>query len=343
MKLSLSVLLGVFLLCSATASSAIERKEFCVFDVAGASGFVYKTLETYRREAMSAGVQFSMRPFTNEEEVIAAFNEGECDLIAVTDIGVRQFNDFTSAISAIGAIPRYEDLKVLMYILASPRVAHHLENDAHQVLGVIPMGAAYLFVDDREIDHVDDLRGQRVSVFEGHHDAWHMLNYVGAQPVPAKIANFSQMFNTGEVDISYAPGAAYELLEMFRGMGESGGIVRYPVGQVTTQLVARTGEFDERFVRKSRRIMSRLYPEAMRIVREFENRIPEDRWVDISPEAVRGYQEMLRGVRLDMKESSSENARLAAAAYNEDMMTILRKVRCYTNPGGQECSAEDRE
>lgn len=343
MKLSLSVLLGIALLFSQASVHAEERKDFCAFDVAGANGFVYKTLEIYRREAVGAGVQLHMRPFTDEEEVIEAFHNGECDLIAVTDIGVRQFNDFTSSISAIGAVPRYEDLKVLMYILASPRVARHLETESHQILGVIPMGAAYLFVNDREIDHVDDLRGQRVSVFEGHHDARHMINYVGAEPVPAKIANFAQMFNDGEVDVSYAPGAAYELLEMFRGMGDTGGVVRYPVGQVTTQLVARTGEFDDRFVRKSRRIMSRLYPEAMRIVRDFEGRIPDERWVDISPEAVRGYQEMLRGVRLDLKESSSEDAKLAAAAYNEDMMTILRKVRCYTNPGGQECAAEDRE
>ncbi|MDC0662026.1 putative solute-binding protein [Marinobacter sp. SS21] len=343
MKLSLAVLLGIVLAFSMSTASALERKQFCVFDIGGASGFVYKTLENYRREVAGEGVQLSMRPFTDEEAVIAEFNEGNCDLIAVTDIGVRRFNDFTSSISAIGAIPRYEDLKVLMHILASPRVAEHLENESHQILGVVPMGAAYLFVNDRTLDHVDEIQGKRVSVFEGHHDANFMINHLGGVAVPAKTSNFSQMFNNGEVDISYAPVAAYELLEMFRGMGDTGGIVRYPVGQVTTQLVARTGEFDERFVRKSRRIVSRLYSEAMRIVREFEDRVPEERWVDISPEAVLGYQEMLRGVRVSLKESSDEDAVLAAAAYNEDMMTILRKVRCYTNPGGQECAAEDRE
>lgn len=96
-------------------------------------------------------------------------------------------------------------------------------------------------------------------------------------------------------------------------------------------------------MRQSRRIMSRLYPEAMRIVRQYERAIPEERWVEISPEAVRGYQEMLRSVRIDMQESTEQSGMLAAGVYHDEMMTILRKVRCYTNPGAAECSAENRE
>ena len=258
-------------------------------------------------------------------------------------MGARKFNDFSGSISAIGAVPYYEDLKVLLHILASPRVDRHLEQNGYEVLGVTPMGAAYLFVNDRAIDHVEALEGKRITVFEGHHDARHMVEYVGAVPVAAKISDFASLFNSGEADISYAPAAAYEVLEMFRGMGSKGGIVDYPVGQVTVQLIARADEFDDAFVRKSRRIMSRLYPEAMRIVRQYERSIPEERWVKISPEAVRGYQEMLRSVRIDMQQSTEDSGMLAAGVYHDDMMTILRKVRCYTNPGAMECSADNRE
>ncbi|SFM51747.1 putative solute-binding protein [Marinobacter zhejiangensis] len=320
---------------------AEERQEFCVFDVAGASGFVYQAFQTYQRQAIAEGVRLHMQPYNDEDQVVEDFLAGQCDLIAVTDMGARKFNGFTGSISAIGAIPRYEDLKVLMYILASPRVADQLESDGYQVMGVAPMGAAYLFVNDREINHVEALQGKRITVFEGHDDAQHMIRFVGAEPVEAKITNFAQLFNNGDADISYAPGAAYEVLEMFRGMGDRGGIVRYPVGQVTVQLIARTGTFEDGFVRKSRNLVSRMYPEVMRLIRQFEESIPEERWVDISPEAMRGYQEMLRGVRVEMQ--ASEDREAGAIAYNEDMMTILRKVRCYTNPGAQECSSEDRE
>lgn len=343
MRVLFSLMTGVLLgaVTSLAQAQSVESREFCVFDVAGASGYVYQTLQTYQRQAVAEGVRLRMQPYTDEDQVVADFRDGQCDMIAVTDMGARKFNGFTGSISAIGAIPHYEDLKVLMYILASPRVAQHLESNGYEVMGVAPMGAAYLFVNDRSINNVEALRGKRVTVFEGHDDARNMIQFIGAEPVDAKITNFAQLFNSGQADISYAPGAAYEVLEMFRGMGENGGIVRYPVGQVTVQLFARSGTFDDGFVRKSRRLVSRLYPEAIRIVREYEDAIPEDRWVDIPPEAMRDYQEMLRGVRVEMQASGQQE--LASIAYNEDMMTILRKVRCYTNPGAEECTSEDRE
>ncbi|MBO6850235.1 MAG: putative solute-binding protein [Marinobacter sp.] len=343
MKVCAALLAGVISLSVWTPSVAAVEKQFCVFDVAGAGGFVYKTLQEYQRKMIKSGVKLAMKPYTDEDQAVDDFRAGLCDIVALTDMGVRHFNDFTGSISAIGAVPYYEDLRVLMHILSSPRVDEHLAQDGYEIVGVAPMGAAYLFVNDRNIDHVDALKGKRITVFEGHHDARHMVEYVGAVPVDAKISNFARLFNNGEADISYAPAAAYEVLEMFRGMGDQGGIVKYPVGQVTIQLVARNGEFDDRFVRQSRKTVSRLYPEAIRVIRQYENSIPADRWVDISPQAIAGYQEMLRSVRIDMQQSAENSGMLAAGVYDDNMMTILRKVRCYTNPGAGECSAEDRE
>lgn len=343
MKRFLPALLPLMLLVWQPGAWAQESHRFCVFDVVGASGFVYNTLKTYRRKALQFGEDLNMVPYTNEDEVVRDFRDGKCDLIAVTDMGARHFNRFTGSISAIGAVPRYEDLKVLLHILASRRVSDEMQNSDYQVLGVAPMGAAYLFVNDRGIDTVEDLIGKRITVFEGHYDARHMVEYVGAEPVDAKISNFAQLFNSGQADISYAPAAAYEVLEMFRGMGERGGIVRFPVGQVTVQLVARQGTFDDEFVARSRKAMSRLYGEAMRIVRQYEDAIPSERWVEIPERAQKGYQEMLREVRVDLDTNDSELGRLAASVYDDQMMTILRKVRCYTNPGAAECSSPDRE
>src|SRR5690554_5587612 len=127
------------------------------------------------------------------------------------------------------------------------------------------------------------------------------------------------------------------------GAGDRGGIIRYPVGQVTIQLVAREGTFSPDFVRESRRLMARLYPDAIRVIRQFEDRIPDDRWVDIGPEDMREYQEMLRQVRIDLPSHKGQESLLAAAVYHEDMMTILRKIRCHTNPGAMECSDQNRE
>ena len=340
---TLAVIAGLFFLAFQPALAAPEKKQFCVFDVAGANGFVYQLLREYQRGAISSGVALVMQPYTDEDQAVSDFRQGRCDLVALTDMGVRHFNDFTGSISAIGAVPRYEDLRVLLYGMSSPRIATHLSQDGYEVLGVAPMGAAYLFVNDRGINHVAALEEKRITVFEGHHDARHMVEFVGAKPVTAKISNFAQLFNSGQADISYAPAAAWEVLEMFRGAGDRGGIIRYPVGQVTVQLVAREGTFSPEFVRESRKLIARLYPEAIRVIRQFEDRIPAERWVDIGAEDMREYQEMLRQVRIDLLSGKEQKNQLAAAVYHEDMMTILRKIRCYTNPGASECSDQDRE
>ncbi|MGP4842632.1 putative solute-binding protein [Marinobacter sp. 1Y8] len=322
---------------------AQQSRVFCVFDVAGANGYVYNTLKTYRRQMLQVGENLQMKPYTDEDKARADFDAGRCDLVAVTDMGVRHYNSFTGSISAIGAVPRYEDLRVLLQILSSPRVGDKMGDNGYQVIGVAPMGAAYLFVNDRSIDTVEDLKGKRITVFEGHYDAWHMVEYVGAIPVPAKISNFAELFNSGQADISYVPAAAYEVLEMSRGMGATGGIVKFPVGQVTIQLVAREGAFEAAFVQKSRKAMSRLYNESIRLVRQYEDAVPQSRWVNVPQRAKLEYQEMLREVRIDLDSNNTEIGRLAAQVYDDDMMRILRKVRCYTNPGGQECSSPDRE
>src|SRR5690554_1128938 len=318
--LTLAVICGLLVLLVRPALATTERKQFCVFDVAGANGFVYQLLRDYQRGAVSAGTSLVMQPYTDEDLAIRDFREGRCDLVALTDMGVRHFNDFTGSISAIGAVPYYEDLRVLLHGLASPRIARHLSQDGYEAL-----------------------KEKRITVFEGHHDARHMVEFVGAEPVPAKISSFATLFNSGQADMSYAPAAAWEVLEMFRGAGDQGGIIRYPVGQVTIQLVAREGTFSPSFVRESRRLMARLYPDAIRVIRQFEDRIPDDRWVDIGPEDMREYQEMLRQVRIDLSSHKGQESLLAAAVYHEDMMTILRKIRCHTNPGAMECSDQNRE
>ncbi len=343
LPLKLVLIAGLLCLMLRPALAATERKQFCVFDVAGANGFVYQMLRDYQRGAIGAGVSLAMQPYSDEDLAVRDFQQGRCDLVALTDMGVRNFNDFTGSISAIGAVPYYEDLRVLLQGLPGPRIARHLSQDGYEVLGVAPMGAAYLFVNDRDINHVAALTDKRITVFEGHHDARHLVEFVGAKPVAATISNFARLFNSGQADISYAPAAAWEVLEMFRGAGDRGGIIRYPVGQVTVQLVAREGAFSPEFVRESRKLMARLYQEAIRVIRQFEDRIPEERWVDIAPEDMREYQEMLRQVRIDLLSDQGQDAPLAAAVYHEDMMTILRKIRCYTNPGAGECSDQNRE
>ena len=327
----------------AHATEQPQQHTLCIFDVVGSQGDSFNLMKSYQLEAMKAGVNFRMRAYKDEAKAIEAFRAGRCSVMGIADIRVREFNRFTGSISAIGAVPYYSDLKILMHSLADRRTASKLENERYQILGVVPLGGIYLFVNDRSIDTVEDLKGKRITVLHDHADATHMINYVGAIPVPADITTFSNLFKAGQADVSYAPAAAYEVLEMYHGMGDKGGIVRYPLGQFTLQLVARQGVFDNQFVIRSRRIMADLYDTAMNMTWRYEQAIPSDRWVDIPQDAIAGYQEMLRGVRVQMVNGEIDQQDGPNNVYHPDMLRLLRKIRCHTNPGALECTATDKE
>src|SRR5690606_13734526 len=124
----------------AHAANKAEAKTLCIFDVVGSQGDVFNLMKSYQLEAMKAGVLFHMRAFQDEIKAVEAFRKGQCDLAGISDISVREFNAFTGSVSAIGAVPHYGDLKILMYSLADRRMAAKLSNDSFQILGVAPLG-----------------------------------------------------------------------------------------------------------------------------------------------------------------------------------------------------------
>ncbi|MDX5299154.1 MAG: DUF6091 family protein [Gammaproteobacteria bacterium] len=326
-----------------TASAADDTRSLCIFDIIGSQGDAFALMKQYQVEALKAGVSFQLRAYQDEHRAVEDFRAGQCDVVGITDIPAREFNSFSGSISAIGAVPLYHDLKILMNSLADRRVASRMGNADYQVLGVVPLGGVYLFVNDRAINTVDALRNKRIAALQNHSDAVHMIEYVGARPVPAHVTTVAPLFKTGQVDIAYVPAAAYEVLEMHVGMGDKGGIVRYPLGQFTLQLITRTDTFDKAFVAQSRRIMAGLFDQAMASILRYERSVPEDRWIDLPREAIDGYQEMLRGLRVEIVSGSAASGQALSNVYHPDMLRLLRKIRCHTDPGAVECTAQDKE
>ncbi len=130
---------------------------------------------------------------------IGDFNAGQCDAVAATDIRIRPFNRFTGSISAVGALPSYDDLKTLLATLAQPKAASLMKDGDYEVLGIVPAGAGYLFVNDRSIDTAGELAGKRIATLDYQKDAIHMVNYVKATVVPSDITNFAGKFNNGRL------------------------------------------------------------------------------------------------------------------------------------------------
>ncbi|MGO1693913.1 MAG: putative solute-binding protein [Marinobacter sp.] len=319
--------------------ASAQTVKMCVFDVIGANGDIYNMVKDYALEMKSHGVDFELKPYTDEGVAVGDFNAGQCDAVAATDLRTRPFNRFTGTVSAVGALPTYDDLKTLLATLAQPKAASLMKQDGYEVLGIVPAGAGYLFVNDRSMDTAGDLAGKRMATLDYQKDAIHMVNFVKATVVPSDITNFAGKFNNGSVDTAYAPAFAYEALELYKGLGDKGGIVDYPLAQLTIQIVARENVLDDDTAQAARQVAWDMYPQAMNLINKHEEAIPEEKWIRISEKDIQGYQEMFRQNRIEMRDGLNG----APDVYNKKMLGLLSKIRCSSNPSASECTSENRE
>src|SRR5690606_6758154 len=111
------------------------------------------------------GENISLRVFTDERVAGEDFKAGLCDGLLMTGIKARQFVPFTGSIDAIGGLHDYDSLRVLIELTAHPRLAPSMRHGAWETAGILPLGAAYLFLKDRRITSVEDIAGKRMAVF----------------------------------------------------------------------------------------------------------------------------------------------------------------------------------
>lgn len=314
------------------AQAALEHRTICVFDLIGANGDSFNLMKDYKTAALDWGVDIDLKPYTDEKIAAEDLKAGQCDGAVLTGLRMRQFNSYSGSMEAIGAIPTYKELHTVMQVLMSnnPAVDKHLKTDHYTIAGLFPMGAAYLFVKDRSINTVEKLSGKSIAVMDYDPAEAIMAAKVGMSPVPSDITNFSGRFNNGSVDICFAPVTAYAPLELYKGMKPNGGIIKYTLGQLTSQLALRNDKFTPEFAAKSRTWMLGQFGRAMQIISNAENSVAKKWWVEIPPKDKARYDEMLRQARIGMTKQG---------IYNKALMTLLYKVRCKFDPSRAECAA----
>lgn len=315
-----------------SAKAELPERTLCVFDIIGASGDVYNMMRDFKTAAVNMGVNFKLRAYTDENIAYEELLGGQCDAAAITGIRGRQLNSYTGSLDSIGSIPDYETMRTVIQVLSSenPRITKNLRNGSYEVMGIAPMGAAYLFVKDKSISTVQALAGKSIAVMEYDVAQGRMASQVGMSPVMSDITNFAGRFNNHSVDICFAPVAAYSALELYRGMQPNGGIVRYTLGQLTLQLIARHERFPEGFAAQSRRYFhEELFDRAMRVIENAYDEVDERWWIDIPEEDRRRYDEMMRESRINLRDQG---------VYNADMMSLLRNIRCRMDSSRAECA-----
>lgn len=320
--LRLSALLLLALATDARAST------LCVFDLAGTSGPTYRMMEELRIEALRWKAPFDLRVYMDERVMTEDLKAGQCAGALMTGMRARQFNAFTGSIDSIGGLANYEQLQLLLALLNRPELAARQQGNGYAVAGILPIGAAYLFLRDRHIDSVGKVAGKRLAVLEHDRAQLRMAERIGAQAVLTDVATFAPRFNNGTVDIVAAPALAYLPLELYRGVGVKGMVLRFPVAQLTLQLVLREPAFGDDFRRASREFFLRQVEPALAMVRAAEQEIM---FFYPLPDADRGrYRQMLDEARDSLAQDGF---------YEPRMMALMKRVRCRQAPQAAECAS----
>ena len=315
------------------SASAQAASTVCVFDLLGKAGDSYKMMEEWALAAKGWGTEINLVPRQDEAVADNDFKAGKCDAVAMTAMRARQYNKFAGSIDSLGGVPNNQIAqRAITYVLDARNAAKMTTNmggKKYEVAGISPLGSAFIFVRDKNINSVEKAAGKKFAVL-GYDDAQKiMVQRVGAQAVLSDISNFAAKFNNGQVDMVGAPAYAYKPLELSKGLGTNGGIFNFPVLQVTADLVIRPEKFPAGFGQKSRDYFVKQLPKAFAMIKRYEAEIPAKYKMNLSAEDTLKYQKLLRDGRMDLTKRG---------IYDAGMMSVLKKSRCSVNKSNFECA-----
>lgn len=323
--------------------AAQAKAMMCVWDVVGKTGDVYAAATDYALAMQKQGVDFDIKTYTDERVAIEDFRAGQCDGVVATAFRTRQFNAVAGAIDSIGSttivrngkidLPAsYEVVRKVIQVFASPQAGKLMVEGNYEIGGIFPLGAAYPIVRDKKINSVESLSGKKIAAFDYDKAQGVMIQRIGAQPVSVDVTNIGPKFNNGFVDMVTLPAVAYKPFELYKGIGTTGAIARFPIMIPTVQVVINHTKFPEGAGEKSRQYWLSQFDRAMRIIQTAEKGIPASAWDDLPAENVPKYVLMLREARMDIAKQG---------LYNKQGLNIIKRARCSINPADAECSTKD--
>lgn len=307
----------------------MTKASICVFDPLGANGTLFNTMKDYRNLAFEWGVDLEPKAYTDEKIALDDFKAGQCDAVLVTGSRARPFNKFSASMEAVGAISSKKMLRMLLATISTPKAAKYMNEGAYEIAGIMPAGPVYLFTRDRTIDTFEEFSGKRIATIDYDEPSIFLVNYVGASMVPSNSTNFSGKFNNGSVDIAYAPAVAYKPFELYKGLQNNGGILRFPLAYLNLQIIIKRDKFPEGFAQKSRSAIATYFDRVDEFIKQETESIEEKYWVDLSEEDAATYRGMLREVRIKLRDQG---------VYDASMLKLMRTLRCRETPTAAECA-----
>jgi hypothetical protein len=324
------------------SQSAQAKSLICVWDVAGKTGDVYAVATDYAVAMQKNGVEIELKSYVDERVAIEDFRSGQCDGAIATAFRTRQFNAIAGSLDSIGSTTvvknskvdidaSYEVVRKVIQIFASPQAAKLMVEGNFEIGGIFPLGAAYPIVRDRKINSVEALSGKKIAAFDYDKAQGVMIQRIGAQPVSVDVTNVGPKFNNGFVDMVTLPAVAFKPFELYKGIGKTGGIGRFPVMIPTVQVILNKSKFPEGFGEKSRVYWASQFDRALNIIQIAEKGIPAAMWDELPPENIPKYVLMFRESRIEIAKQG---------LYNKQGLNIIKRARCSINPSDAECATK---
>ena len=323
----------LFVLASGLAFAG-ESRVLCVYDPSGANGDAFATMKDFQVAATEWGYDLELRPYTNEKTASDDFKAKKCDAVFLTGVRARSYAKFASSLEALGALPSYELLGEAITLLAQPKAAKLMKNGDYETAMIMPMGAVYLMVRDKSWKSIEDIAGKRITTLDFDQAALHMVKLIGASMVSADISTFAGIFNNGGADICYSPTTAFKPLELEKGLRKNGGIVRYPIAQLTGQVLIYASRFNEEFGAKARQYGASNYGKILQLSTKADAAVDKKYWIDIDKDAKARYDQIFLDVRVTLRDE--------LGVYDKNTLSIMRRLRCDADKTRAEC-AQKRE
>ncbi|MDO9236077.1 MAG: DUF6091 family protein [Aquabacterium sp.] len=325
------------------SAPALAGQTACVWDIIGASGPAYAAAKDFvlAMQKLNIGMDITLKAYTDERVAVDDFRSGQCDAMAVTSFRSKPYNIVAATLDAMGATTvarggkidmnaSYEVLHKAIQVLASPGASKLMVQGQYEVAGIIPMGAAFPFVNDRKINSVEAAAGKRIAALEVDKLQAMVITRMGAQPVPSDITNFASKFNNGLVDVIFAPALAYKPLELYKGIGTKGAISRMPMALLTYQIIINKTKFPADAGLRARQYWLSQFEPTLAMIQKSESELPAKVWMDIPSADLGRYIQMLRDGRMEIAE---------AGFYDKRALKILKRIRCDMSPSDLECTS----
>lgn len=321
-------------------SGAWAKQRVCVFDILGTTGDGYNNAKDYAIEMQKHGADIELKAYVDERVAVEDFRTGQCDAVMATALRTRAFNSVSAALDSVGAstivkkgkldmAASIEVVRKAVQTFASPKAASLMVQGAYEVGGIAPLGAAYAFVNDRQISNLEAAAGKRIASFDHDKAQSELIQRVGARPVAADVTNFATMFNNGHVDVIMAPSIVFKPLELHKGLGSKGAVHRFPLTILTYQMVFKRDRFPPGFGQISRDTWVTRFDTVIELTKRADATIPARYWMDPAEADAERYVNLMREGRIEMAEKGF---------YDKKGLKIIKRIRCDVNPSASECA-----